>query len=160
MQQAAHGMYGQAAYGANPYAGQPGTYVDPYAQTMNPYAQAMNPYMMQQQQASMYGMQQATEAQAQPTAAVAAPATEVPTDPSHYSNDCWLHTAYDGEAAARPYYDARSPPQGTPPPDIVVAPEAGIPAATTAVSTAPAAAQPSSAVASTSGNGATQQTQQ
>lgn len=152
MQQPAYGMYGQAAYGANPYAGQPGTYVDPYAQTMNPYAQAMNPYMMQQQQASMYGMQQATEAQAQPTAAVAAPATEVPTDPKHYYNDFWQYAAYYGEAAARLYYDAWSPPQGTPPPPgIVVAPDAGTPAAAAAVATAPAAAQSSSAVTSGSG---------
>lgn len=41
-----------------------------------------------------------------------------------YYNDFWNYASYYGEKAARLYYDAWSPPEGTPPPEgIVVATE-------------------------------------
>lgn len=56
-----------------------------------------------------------------PTAATAAPtdptAAEVPTDPTAYYNDFWYYASYYGEKAARVYYGAWSPPEGTNPPE-------------------------------------------
>jgi hypothetical protein len=39
---------------------------------------------------------------------------EVPTDPTAYYNDYWQYASYYGQAAARVYYGAWSPPEGTP----------------------------------------------
>jgi len=48
--------------------------------------------------------------------------TAVPTDPTAYYNDFWKYAAYYGEAAARLYFDAWSPPVGTPPPEGITIP--------------------------------------
>lgn len=45
---------------------------------------------------------------------------EIPSDPTAYYNDYWHYASYYGEAAARLYYGAWSPPEGTPPPPGVV----------------------------------------
>lgn len=64
---------------------------------------------------------------------------EVPTDPTTYYKDFWQYAAYYGEAAARMYYGAWSPPEGTPPPEgITVASDSTNAAATAAASTAAA----------------------
>jgi hypothetical protein len=45
--------------------------------------------------------------------------------------DFWKYCTYYGEAAARVYYGAWAPPEGTPPPEgIVIAPDVGAVAAT------------------------------
>jgi far upstream element-binding protein len=92
-------------YGTHAYGGS-----DPY------YAAAYQ----QQQQAAAYA---------------ATPATEVPSDPTAYYGDFWTYASYYGEAAARVYYQAWSPPEGTPPPAGMV-----VAGAATADSTQPAAA--------------------
>lgn len=51
-----------------------------------------------------------------------ASAQEVPTDPTAYYKDYWQYASYYGEAAARLYYGAWSPPVGTAPPAGVVIP--------------------------------------
>ena len=68
-------------------------------------------------------------------------AAPVPTDHTAYYNDFWQYSTYYGEAAARVFYGAWSPPEGTPPPPgiVVATPEAA--AATLAAASAPAAAQ-------------------
>lgn len=43
-------------------------------------------------------------------------------DPTSYYNDFWIYAQYYGEAAARLYYGAWSPPEGTQPPEGVVLP--------------------------------------
>ena len=55
------------------------------------------------------------------TAATATTAA-APTDPTAYYNDFWQYATYYGEAAARVYYGAWSPPEGTSPPEGVVLP--------------------------------------
>jgi far upstream element-binding protein len=65
------------------------------------------------------------------TSATTAETTEVPTDPTAYYNDYWYYATFYGEAAARVYYGAWSPPEGTKPPEGMVIPTD--PAATTAV---------------------------
>lgn len=50
--------------------------------------------------------------------------TAVPTDPTAYYDDYWKYASYYGEAAARIYYGAWSPPEGTPPPPGTVLPAA------------------------------------
>jgi far upstream element-binding protein len=76
----------------------------------------------------MYG-QYAQHAQQDTAAAVA------PADPTAYYNDFWQYAAYYGEAAARLYYTAWSPPEGTPPPPGITLPSAT--GATTTESAAP-----------------------
>ena len=49
---------------------------------------------------------------------------DAPTDPTAYYNDFWTYASYYGEAAARAYYQAWSPPEGTAPPPGVVVPSA------------------------------------
>jgi hypothetical protein len=46
----------------------------------------------------------------------------VSTDPTAYYNDFWRYASYYGEAAARAYYTAWSPPEGTPPPEGIILP--------------------------------------
>jgi far upstream element-binding protein len=138
-QQAAAGMYGMQA---NPYGMMQGMYMDPYAasSTMNPYGAAMDPYaMMQQQQAAMYMQQQAATAAAAVAAAAstAAASTETPTDPTHYYPDFWKYTAYYGEAAARVYYGAWSPPAGIKDPSVAAVPVAVTAAPVTVYNSAP-----------------------
>jgi hypothetical protein len=87
---------------------------------------------------------------------VASASTEVPSDPTAYYNDFWKYATYYGEAAARVYYGAWSPPAGTAPPaGVAVAtdPSANVetssPAATSSVAyTAEATATSGSAAAS------------
>jgi far upstream element-binding protein len=69
----------------------------------------------QQQQYGYYGAQGAVA-----TAAVTEPA--VAQDPTAYYNDFWQYAMYYGEAAARLYYGAWSPAEGTPAPDGMVLP--------------------------------------
>jgi hypothetical protein len=52
------------------------------------------------------------------------PAAAAPTDPTAYYNDFWQYASYYGEVAARAYYGAWSPPEGTPPPEGIVIPQA------------------------------------
>lgn len=98
----------------------------------------------------VYGYQQqqqyATAAAAQ-TQAQVAPAKDH-NDPTAYYTEFWQYAAYYGEAAARAYYKAWSPPEGTPPPAGVVLP-AGTAATTptAATTTATNAADGSSSVA-------------
>jgi far upstream element-binding protein len=98
------------------------------------YAQSLAGSSDPQQQAAaaalMTGSTSATTAE---TAAA-----EVPTDPTAYYNDYWYYASFYGEAAARVYYGAWSPPEGTKPPEGMVIP--ADPAATTAaVGTVPVA---------------------
>ena len=51
-----------------------------------------------------------------------ASAEAVPVDPTAYYKDYWQYAAYYGEAAARLYYGAWSPPVGTAPPADMVIP--------------------------------------
>jgi hypothetical protein len=51
-----------------------------------------------------------------------ASAEAVPMDPTAYYKDYWQYAAYYGEAAARLYYGAWSPPVGTAPPADMVIP--------------------------------------
>ena len=106
----------------------------------------------------VYGYQQqyATAAAAQ-TQAQAAPAKDH-NDPTAYYTEFWQYAAYYGEAAARAYYKAWSPPEGTPPPAGVVLPAGSAAttptaATTTATNTADGSssvAQPSSSSPSSS----------
>lgn len=77
---------------------------------------------------------------------VAASSTEVPTDPTAYYNDFWLYCTYYGEAAARVYYGAWSPPEGTPAP-ANLATAIAAPGATGQVATAGSVAANPTAVA-------------
>lgn len=42
----------------------------------------------------------------------------VPTDPTAYYKDFWAYVSYYGEPAARAFYGAWSPPEGTPNPNV------------------------------------------
>lgn len=111
-QQSAYGMGAGGYYGAqtNPYDMQ--AYMQqPYAAMAAYYGAgaAVNPYMAQ----AGYAVQE--------PAAAAVPEA-VPSDPTAYYNDYWQYATYYGEAAARIYYGAWSPPEGTPPPAGVVVP--------------------------------------
>ena len=79
-------------------------------------------------------------------------AQEVPTDPTAYYNDFWLYCSYYGEPAARAYYGAWSPPEGTPAPAGTVMPSAAVPPAAPSAPTPaePTPAAPSSEPASSS----------
>ena len=93
------------------------------------------------------------------TAAVAeAAAAAVPTDATAYYNDYWQYSTYYGEAAARVFYGAWSPPLGTlPPPGIVVAtPEAA--AAAMAAAGMPAASAPAATEATAAATTSTETT--
>lgn len=110
------GVYG-AGYGAGGNWGSYGAapYYDPYAAAA---AAAYNPY------GAYYGAASAGYAAPSPTAAAggatgATSSTEAPSDPTAYYNDFWQYAAYYGEAAARVYYGAWSPPEGTQPPEGV-----------------------------------------
>jgi hypothetical protein len=84
------------------------------------------------------------------TAPAAAAAPEaVPSDPTAYYNDFWAYSTYYGEAAARQFYGAWSPPEGTPPPPgvVVASPEA----AAAALAAAGATGADAGTAASTSG---------
>lgn len=50
-------------------------------------------------------------------------------DRTAYYNDFWQYAQYYGESAARAYYQAWSPPEGTPPPEGIVVPSAEVAAA-------------------------------
>lgn len=123
------GMYGQQS--ANPW-NQGGGYgmgamggMGMGMGAMGYYGQMMN--MNQQFQAAYGGVNPyyAAAYASQGTAATAAASeVEVPTDPTAYYEDFWKYAVYYGEAAARLYYGAWSPPEGTPPPAGVVIPMA------------------------------------
>ena len=77
----------------------------------------------------MYVCMISLDASTATTAAAGATATDaaaVPNDPTAYYNDFWQYSTYYGEAAARTFYGAWSPPEGTPPPAgiVVASPEA------------------------------------
>lgn len=129
------GYGGVAASGANMW---PGASFNMYAAAANPYGGYAYPDMSAAYY-GQYGYGAAAAAATTPTAAAAAAAStsaaaqEVPTDPTAYYNDFWQYAVYYGEAAARVYYGAWSPPEGTAPPEgIVVAPAAAVDGATTA----------------------------
>lgn len=144
------GVYG-AGYGASNSWGAYGAapYYDPYAA-----AAAYNPY------GAYYGAAKAGYATSSPTAnsgatAGATSSTEVPSDPTAYYNDFWQYAAYYGEAAARVYYGAWSPPEGTQPPEGVTV-AADPPGGAVAAAAQPAAtAAASSSSADTSAPAAT-----
>lgn len=81
----------------------------------------------------------------------AASSAEVPTDPTAYYNDFWIYTAYYGEAAARAYYGAWSPPEGTPAPATM--PTASAPASASAAAVSQPAADTATATATTVASG-------
>lgn len=87
-------VYGGAAYGQHDYYGQP--------------------QYQQQYQQQMYGQA--------PVASEPAPVQAIP-DATAYYNDFWIYASYYGEAAARLYYGAWSPPEGTLPPEGTVIPQ-------------------------------------
>jgi far upstream element-binding protein len=89
------------------------------------------------------------------TATTTAGATEaVPSDPTAYYNDFWKYASYYGEANARTYYGAWSPPVGTPPPPGITLPPAtgDQPAAVSSDRAESSAAHASSNVAETNGS--------
>eukprot|EP01038_Epipyxis_sp_PR26KG_P007599 gene7599-10348_t len=120
-----------SSYDMGGYYGAPSMYMGQtgYPQQMLSAVPQQQPYagyydaMMDPNQynaaASAYALQ--TQAAAAPAAASAEP---VPTDPTAYYNDFWLYASYYGEAAARLYYQAWSPPEGTQPPPGIVLPSA------------------------------------
>jgi far upstream element-binding protein len=57
-------------------------------------------------------------------------------DPTAYYNDFWQYAQYYGEAAARAYYQAWSPPEGTSPPEGMVIPSAEVASANIAAANA------------------------
>ena len=62
--------------------------------------------------------------QPQQAAAPTSEAAAAPHDPTQYYTEYWTYAAHYGEKAARLYYQAWSPPEGTPPPPgVVVAPD-------------------------------------
>mmetsp|Transcript_8225 Transcript_8225/g.7365 ORF Transcript_8225/g.7365 Transcript_8225/m.7365 type:complete len:592 (+) Transcript_8225:63-1838(+) len=97
-------------------------YTQPYGTSMMPsmYGQ---PYYDPTQ--ALYAQQFGYYNQLQPQTVPAVPTTpkqDTPTDPKAYYNDFWQYATYYGEALARQYYGAWSPPAGTaPPPGITVA---------------------------------------
>ncbi len=115
------GMYGGSYYGAQAQYDMQALMQQPYGGLASYYGAAAvaNPYM-----AAGYAAAPQQEA-----ALAAAPAEAVPTDPTAYYSDYWQYAAYYGEAAARIYYGAWSPPEGTPAPAGMVIPT---PAATEA----------------------------
>lgn len=74
----------------------------------------------------------------------------MPSDPTAYYNDFWTYASYYGEAAARAYYQAWSPPEGTAPPAGVVLPS--IPPTTDAADASSTAATGESAATESAGN--------
>jgi len=137
------GVYG-AAYGAGAAWGSYGAapYYDPYAAAA---AAAYNPY------GAYYGAAAAGYAAPSPSAAAgttgASSSTEVPSDPTAYYNDFWQYAAYYGEAAARVYYGAWSPPEGSQPPEgVTVAADPNGGETATAAQSATTAPSSSSAV--------------
>lgn len=65
----------------------------------------------------------------------------VPTDPTAFYNDFWQYAAYYGEAAARMYYTAWSPPEGSLPPPGIILPGSADTAHTAEASTSSATAE-------------------
>jgi far upstream element-binding protein len=111
-------QYGYGAQAGGAYGAQGGAYgMQQQYGAYGAYGAApeVNPYIAQAQ------AQQAALLLQQQQAAQTAPA-EVPTDPTAYYNDFWQYTLYYGEPAARLYYGAWSPPEGTPAPQGLVAP--------------------------------------
>ena len=108
--------YGQQ-YGAPQYGQQQ------YGQQQQDYsAEWAAYYAAQAQQGSAQATATATVATAATTVAPAATtatsssADAAATDPTAYYDDFWRYVAYYGEEAARQYYGAWSPPEGTPNP--------------------------------------------
>lgn len=85
-----------------------------------------------------YGQQQ-YNTQQYTQQAVIEPLAATPADPTSYYNDFWQYASYYGEAAARVYYTAWSPPEGTPPPPGIVLPASAVKVSAGA---APADSQP------------------
>jgi far upstream element-binding protein len=71
--------------------------------------------------ANAYYSQYAATAAGTADPAATAAAAAAPTDPTAYYNDFWTYAAYYGEPAARQYYGAWSPPEGTQPPASMTA---------------------------------------
>lgn len=115
-------------------------YSDPNALYYATYGAAYDPALYAAQTAAL------AAAGVDPTLAAAAAAAaaqqtatteEVPTDPTSYYNDYWYYASFYGEAAARVYYGAWSPPEGTKPPEGMVIPADPTVAATTDATQAP-----------------------
>jgi len=157
---AAAGYYGAAAAGGGGY-GQPtgaaGTAYGGYGGGMTGAAgyyggAAAGMYGQQQQQAQQYGAaygaSTATTTAAASSSTTTTAAAVDPNDPTAYYEQFWQYCTYYGEKAAREFYGAWSPPEGTPPPPgIVVAPDSNSsqapapPPAETATTTAASSAQ-------------------
>lgn len=141
---AAYGAYGAANPAAS--AAAYGSYYDPYGTAAA--AAAYSAY---------YGA--AAAAATTPTAAAAAAAAAASgtdassTDLTAYHTAYWQYAAYYGEAAARLYYGAWSPPEGTAPPEGITLPsDEQIAANTAAATTAAAAATTDNGSSSSSSN--------
>lgn len=137
------GVYGAAAassyYGQVPQQAAYGSYYGASAATA-----AANPY------AAAYGSTAAPQA----ATTTAAPEVAAPTDATAYYNDFWQYSTYYGEAAARVFYGAWSPPQGTPPPPGIVVASPEVAAANLAAASGGAAAETTAAQADTSAGAA------
>ena len=140
-------VYPQAPAGmapaAAPYGGGMGMYGGAAGGMYSGYPQ------QQQQYAQQYAAAAAAQAQVQTQAA---PAKDH-NDPTAYYTEFWQYATYYGEAAARAYYKAWSPPEGTPPPAGVVLP-ASASATTTPTAAAAAAAAPHVSSGDSSADGA------
>ena len=130
MQQAGYGPYApshQAAASAASYGQQYASHYAPATAASAYGSQYMSMYGQQQQHAAQYGQYydpNAAYSQAYGVAATSKGQTAevAPTDPTAYYDAFWQYAAYYGEAAARAYYTAWSPPVGTAPPAGVVIP--------------------------------------
>lgn len=125
------GMYGAAAGGV--YGAAAG----------GVYGAAAGDVYGYQQQQQQYATAGAAQAQAQTQAA---PAKDH-NDPTAYYTEFWQYATYYGEAAARAYYKAWSPPEGTPPPAGIVLPAGSAATTVTDATTAAATADATTAAA-------------
>ena len=138
-------VYPQAPAGMAPAAA-------PYGGGMGMYGAAAggmySGYPQQQQQQQQYAQQYAAAAAAQAQVQTQDAPAKDHNDPTAYYTEFWQYATYYGEAAARAYYKAWSPPEGTPPPAGVVLPAS---ASATTTPTAAAAAHVSSGDSSADG---------
>lgn len=138
---AAYGAYGAAAAAAY------GSYYDPYSAAAAAYSAYYGAA------AAGYSATAGTPTAAGAAAAAAAGTAEVSAaDLAAYHTAYWQYAAYYGEAAARMYYGAYSPPEGTPPPEGITLPTEEQIAANTAAATGQAVA--TTAAAATTGGDA------
>ncbi|RYG67648.1 hypothetical protein EON64_07005, partial [archaeon] len=143
--------YGGAAasgyYGAQTYGSMPSAYGAPVAAAAA--AAAADPYAAY---AYYYGSNAypAAATGATTAAATSNKTADASTDPTAYYNDFWQYSVYYGEAAARHYYGAWSPPEGTPPPAGITPANASSTATAAAISSASSSAH-GTASSSTSG---------